>query len=147
MSIKSRTIQALRKQRYGRNFWVLLKQWKDENKLPDEFSVLVAGPPKTWKSRIITQFKRYWPECRAVERVGVLRAEHIAGFDIIIQTHRMVHELPNGLSTNFEAVSISKCRFFPSGQTFDPVNFRPNFLDIVPFVDASRPLDWLDNLQ
>lgn len=75
MNVKDRALIALKLRRDNQNFWMLMQHWHNSKMLPsaetapnDRFSVLVYGPPKTWKTRIVRRLNALWPLARIRER-------------------------------------------------------------------------------
>jgi len=131
MNFKSLFLQALKGQRQGRSLWALFDEWLRQHTMPvRSFTVLVYGPPRSGKTRIVEQFGKRWPQAiiteRVANRVALVDAragaairlammgepEAVAGFDLVIQVVRQEHYLPNlGLRTHWDVATIVKSRF------------------------------------
>ena len=128
---KQRQLEALRLARQGTNFWQVLNLWKDRGWLPEDefFSVVIHGPPRSFKWKLAERFKLLWPQCKATAHQGQLRFDTIAGYSLVIQTHRL-YRVAGDFNVNYEVASVDKSRFF--AQPWDSVKNLPYFYSLMP---------------
>lgn len=148
MNVKEIALQALRVQRSNQNFWALMNYWHVNTMLPtanmrphNTFSVMVYGPAKTWKSKIIGRLGRYWPMANIRERWSTLhlpRYEEIAGYDLVIRTLIVIHAHPNGLQSESLCASVQKSRWFALQYDLSDqpgIDPQPHVYDLMPILN------------
>jgi hypothetical protein len=149
VNVKARAIERLKLLNELQNFWALMRWWKVNDGIPDDFSVVVQGPPNSERTRLVKTFRRLWPWCTAREQSDryLTYLADWAGYDLVLKTQLCAKEI-RGLNVEWQVCQIMKSRWFEiQTETVSRVNEEtgqleeceePHMYDLTPYVDLRR---------
>lgn len=112
MTLKERSLIALRCSRMGSFLYQEILKWKQDDSIPDEFKVLIFGPPKSHKTALGSWIAQLWPRVTVIEKhAAQVTWEMAAGFPVVLRTSQVRHAAPSGLLSHWEFVEVVKCRW------------------------------------